>query len=88
MANIWPKMTENANFWPNLAVFGQKILMIREAAIILVASYQGLDTSFVLKILTGDAPMQWAARYENVQFGSVQLVPKMKQKSNIYFGHF
>ena len=44
--------------------FGQKILMIREAAIILVASYQGLDTSFVLKILTGDAPMQWAARDE------------------------
>merc|ERR1712116_123558 len=25
--NIWPKMTKNADFGPNLAVFGQKILI-------------------------------------------------------------
>ena len=27
-ANIWPKMTKNAYFGPNLAVFGPKILIL------------------------------------------------------------
>ena len=29
-ANIWPKMTKNAYFGPNLAVFGPEILIYRE----------------------------------------------------------
>ena len=29
--NIWPKMTKNADFQPNLAVFGQKILILWSA---------------------------------------------------------
>ena len=29
-ANIWPKMTKNAYFGPNLAVYGPKILILRE----------------------------------------------------------
>ena len=29
-ANIWPKMTKNAFFGPNLGFFGPKILIIRE----------------------------------------------------------
>ena len=52
--------------------------MLGKEANILVPSYQELDTTFVLKILTGEAPMQWAALDENVQFGKIQLVPKMK----------
>ena len=49
-ANIWPKMTKNADFGPNLAVFGPKILIlmgvsksfgtnIREAVIYVLAEF-------------------------------------------------
>ena len=55
-ANIWPKMTTNANFQSN---FGPKVLIVQRGSKTFVTLISGniLDTCFVLKVLTGDAPM-------------------------------
>ena len=60
-ANIWPKMTKNAYFGPNLAVFGAKIL-----------NCMGVSKSFITHI-TENPPMRlvrnvfWSGIGQNVQ---------------------
>ena len=52
-------MTKDANFWPNLALLGPKILIFKGGSKTFntLISRNLLDTCFVLKILTGEALM-------------------------------
>ena len=57
-ANICPQMTKNAIFWPNLAVFGPKILIFKGGSKNFCTHISGdlLDTCFLFLILTSEAP--------------------------------
>ena len=57
--NIRPTMTKMVILWPNLALFWPKIHFLGGGSKTFGTLRSGnlLDTSFVLKILTGEAPM-------------------------------
>ena len=59
-------MIKNANFWPHLAVFGTKIVLLmgRSKTIGTLISGNLLDTCFVLEKID----RQWSARDEKMQF--------------------
>ena len=50
LANIWPIMTKNASFWPNLAVLGQKIQIFEGGSKTTLIPGKLLDTCFVFEM--------------------------------------
>ena len=72
-ANIWPKMTKNAYFGPNLAVFGAKILIFMEVSKSFGTHITEKASRQLVRIVFGRAwdQMNQKGRYlaKNVSFG-------------------